>query len=213
MLNMRNAMLKADLCMMPVDLEFESNGQKLTASFFEASSGISQAGVVLCPPHPKYGGNRRDTRTVRVAEELTLHRISSLCIDYGSYGRGITEVRNVADAISLMQKKTKIVGLLGYSFGAAVASNAAARTNVAGFVAMSILRRVNGLTAIFSFDCPKLFVHGKLDNMASYSDFERLYSEVEGTKQKLVLDTDHYPNVLNRAAEAICKFFQEVCFK
>lgn len=210
-------MLKAELSMMPKESTFESNGQKLNASFLEASSETSSAGVVLCPPHPLYGGNRRDARIVRIAEELAKHKISSLCIDYGSYGRGITEVRNVLDAISFMQKKTKTVGLLGYSFGAVVASNAAARANVDGFVAISILRKVNGLTAMFDFDCPKLFVHGKRDNMASYSDFERLYAETEGRKQKLVVDTDHffmedYPSLINQVAEAIRTFF-EVCFK
>jgi alpha/beta superfamily hydrolase len=95
-----------------------------------------------------------------------------------------------------------------------VASNAAATAEADGFVAMSILRRVNDLTAKLDFGCPKLFVHGSRDNLASFSDFERLYAEAKGAKQKFILDTDHfymdnYPTLIKTAAETIRKFFQE----
>jgi alpha/beta superfamily hydrolase len=106
------------------------------------------------------------------------------------------------------------LGLLGYSFGAVVASNAAATAKADGFAAMSILRHVNDLTAKLDSECPKLFVHGRRGKLASYSDFERLYAEAKGVKQKLVLNTDHfymdnYPTVINAAAETIRRFFQE----
>jgi alpha/beta superfamily hydrolase len=70
------------------------------------------------------------------------------------------------------------------------------------------------LTAKLDFECPKLFVHGRRDNLASYHDFERLFAEAKGTKQKLILDTDHfymdnYPTVIKKAAETIRSFFQE----
>jgi alpha/beta superfamily hydrolase len=136
-------------------------------------------------------------------------------MDYGSYGRGMREVQHVLDAVAFMQRKgISSLGLLGYSFGAVVASNAAATAAVEGFVAMSILRHVNDLTAKLDSECPKLFVHGRHDNLASYSDFERLYAETKGVKHKLVLNTDHfymdnYPSVINAAAETIRRFFQE----
>lgn len=107
------------------------------------------------------------------------------------------------------------MGLLGYSFGAVVASNAAVRAEIDGFVAVSILKKVNGLTANLDFDCPKLLVHGKRDNVASYSEFEHLYTEARGRKEKLVLDTDHfymedYPTIIDSASRSIRRFFQEV---
>ena len=123
------------------EASFKSKGEILPATFYDNSS----VGVVLCPPHPLYGGSKNDTRIVRVARELASHNISALCIDYGSYGKGVKEVENILDAASWMRKRVRSLGLLGYSFGAVVASNAAARTEVKGFVAMSILRRVNGL--------------------------------------------------------------------
>lgn len=198
-----------------MQINFKSEGETLPATLYNDTSLI---GVVLCPPHPLYGGSRYDTRIVRVAQVLALHNISALCIDYGSYDKGIQEVENVLDAISLMEKRVHSLGLLGYSFGAVVASNAVARAEIKGFVAMSILEKVNSLKANLEFDCPKLFVHGRHDTVAQYSDFKHLYAETRGRKEKLILDTDHfymenYPIIIDTASKKIRKFFQETLSK
>jgi len=198
-----------------MEVTFESGNETLHATLYSDLSTISSAGVVLCPPHPLHGGNRHDTRIVTVARELSKHGLLALCMDYGSYGRGIREVQHILDAVAFMQRKgISALGLLGYSFGAVVASNAAATAEADGFVAMSILRHVNDLTAKLDFEGPKLFVHGRRDDLASYSDFKRLYAETKGVKHKLVLDTDHfymdnYPTVIKTTAETIRRFFQE----
>jgi len=197
-----------------MQVNFKSRGETLVATLY----GTSSVGVVLCPPHPLYGGSRNDTRIVRVAKELASNNISALCIDYGSYGEGAKEVQNVLDAIMLMRRRVSSSGLLGYSFGAVVASNAAVQAEIDGFVAMSILRKVNGIETDLNFGCPKLFVHGKRDNVAPYSEFENLYIEARGRKEKLVLDTDHfymenYPTIIDLASKHIRRFFEEVFSK
>lgn len=198
-----------------MEVTFTSGNETLQATLYGDFSATSSAGLVLCPPHPLHGGNRHDTRLVAVARELSKHDLLALCMDYGSYGGGIREVQQVLDAIAFMRGKgISSLGLLGYSFGAVVASNAAETAEADGFVAMSILRRINDLSAKLDSECPKLFVHGRRDNLASYSDFERLYAEAKGVKQKLILDTDHfymdnYPVLIGTATEAICRFFQE----
>ena len=135
-------------------------------------------------------------------------------MDYGSYDKGITEVRNVVDATSLMRRKVDSLGLIGYSFGAVVASNAAIQAKIDAFAAISILKKVDGLNANLDFDCPKLFVHGKRDRVTPYSDFLALYKEAKGRKEKLVLDTDHfymdnYPTTIDIVAKNIHKFFED----
>lgn len=198
-----------------MQISFQSKGETLFGTLYGVSSEV---GVVLCPPHPLYGGSRNDTRIVRVAKELASNDISALCIDYGSYGKGVKEVLNVLDAIKLMRKRVDSLGLLGYSFGAVVASNAAVQADINGFVAISILKKVNGLKANLEFSCPKFFVHGKHDNVAPYSEFEHLYAEAKEPKKKLVLDTDHfyidkYPILINTASKSIRCFFQEAFSK
>lgn len=195
-----------------METHFNSKGEMLSATLYGTSSA---AGVVLCPPHPLYGGSQSDTRLIRIARELAAHNISALCFDYGSYGKGVKEVQNTFDAIAFMQKSVRSVGLLGYSFGAVVASNAATRAQIGGFVAISILKGVDGLLAKLEFTSPKLFVHGKRDTVAPYADFESLYSEAKGSKEKLVLDTDHFymgsfPAEVAAVAEAVRRFFKRV---
>jgi len=196
------------------EVNFESKGKTLPATLY----GNSSVGVVLCPPHPLFGGSRRDIRIVRVARELASHNISALCMDYGSYGKGVKEVENVLDAISWMWKKVNSLGLLGYSFGAVVASNAAARTEIEGFVVMSILRKVDDLEVNLDFDCPKLFVHGKHDDVALYSELKLIHAKTKGRKEKFVLNTGHFymenfPATIDSASERIRQFFEEVLLK
>jgi len=207
--------LFVDYCrMMCMQISFRSEGETLSATLY----GHSPVGVVLCPPHPLYGGSRNDTRIVKIARELASHNISALCSDYGSYSKGIREVQNVLDAVLFMQKRGCSLGLLGYSFGAVVASNVVARTTIDGFVAVSILRGVNGLETNLNFDCPKLFIHGRRDNVAPYSDFEGLYAGVSGRKEKLVLETDHfymdnYPTMIDLVSQRVVEFFRDVFSK
>jgi alpha/beta superfamily hydrolase len=196
------------------EVSFESKGETLPATLYSDTS----VAVIFCPPYPPHGGNRKDPRLVRVARELSSHNVSALCIDYGSYGGGVKEVQNVLDAVSFMQKRTSQLGLLGYSFGAVVASNAAVKARMDGFVAMSILRKIDSVETHLDFDCPKLFVHGKIDDVAPYSEFEQLYREAKEPKEKLVLDVGHfymedYPNTMDAVSRRICNFFLEVFSK
>jgi len=169
--------------------------------------------VVLCPPHPLFGGCRHDIRLVLIVERLADAGISSLRLDYSKYSGGVSEVEDVLSVISFAVGEFEAVGVLGYSFGAVVSSNAVARAlenglDIKAFVAMSILRRVNGLEAILGFRVPKLFIHGRLDFVAPLSEFEQLFEAASEPKEKFVLDTDHfYGSVINDAAERVYEFF------
>ncbi|MHC1579254.1 MAG: alpha/beta hydrolase [Candidatus Alkanophagales archaeon] len=172
--------------------------------------------VVLCPPHPLFGGCRHDVRLVRIAERLADVGISSLRLDYSRYSGGASEVEDVLSTISFAAHEFEAVGVLGYSFGAVVSSNAVARAldaglDVGAFVAMSILRRVDRLEATLGFRVPKLLIHGRFDFVAPLSEFERLFEAASAPKEKLVLDTDHfYGGVIDVVAERICGFFSRV---
>lgn len=166
-----------------------------------------RCGVVLCPPHPLYGGARDDPRLVSIAEELSRHNISALCMDYGRDN----PVQNVLSAISYMKGRVKLLGLLGYSYGAVCASIAAVHQAVEGLVVMSILKRVNGLKANLNTRCPKLFIHGKNDILAPYKDFEELYSKAKGKKEKFILGTDHfYLGQVEVVSKRVGEFFARV---
>jgi len=179
--------------------------------FYATLYGNSSYCVVLCPPHPMYGGNREDSRLVTIAQELANYNISALCIDYSSYTGGDGEIRDTLFALTYMEKIASSLGLLGYSYGAVVASNAAAKfPNLRGLALLSPLKRVNGLEIDLSSNCKKLIIYGSHDPFV-VEDIDELYRLAQGEKQRFSLDTDHFYFGYERvAAEAVRRFFHEV---
>jgi len=70
---------------MSEELSFRRGSQEIYATLY----GKFSRGVLLCPPHPEYGGSREDLRLVTVANELANSGISALCFDYSAYTGGI----------------------------------------------------------------------------------------------------------------------------
>lgn len=191
---------------MPENITFTSSRGRIIEGTLYLYPG--DAGVILCPPHPLYGGNRYDLRLALVAEELCAHHISVLSIDYGGYGGGVQEIEDVLSAIHYLKEQKDDIGLFGYSFGAVVAFQAAARTRVKGLVLMALLKKVDQTSANLESDCPKLFIHGTKDIVAPYRDFEELYSQAGGTKERLIVETDHfYSGKAKEVAQKVREFF------
>jgi alpha/beta superfamily hydrolase len=89
-------------------------------------AGDGDTVVVACPPHPQYGGSRRDSRLRAVAGGLTDRGLDCLRLDYGPWDGGEGEREDVLNALEWGAERYDNVGLFGYSFGAGVALRAAA---------------------------------------------------------------------------------------
>lgn len=77
--------------------------------------------VVACPPHPEYGGSRRDTRLRALSKALGEDGIACLRFDYGPWDAGTGEQADINRAIAWARNEFDSVGLFGYSFGASLA--------------------------------------------------------------------------------------------
>lgn len=86
--------------------------------------------VVMCPPHPQYGGNKNDSRLTATAEALNRRGLSALRFDYGDWTGGEGETRDAVHAVEHAHEGWSHVGLFGYSFGAGIAAKASQKTNV-----------------------------------------------------------------------------------
>ena len=195
------------------DLHISCGDQVLDASIYGSSS---KASVILAPPHPLMGGSRHDPRLVYLAEELEKNEISALCVDYGRYGGGKMEIEDIVAAIEFMEEKVGRLGVLGYSFGAVVSSNAVARRSdvVDGFATLAILKGIEKVNADLSSSCPKLLIHGRSDRIAPFRDFEELYLGANGEKEQLALETDHFfGGVMDVVSENVCDFFRRVLLR
>ena len=189
------------------ELIFHRGSHKISATLY----GKSTCGVLLCPPHPGYGGSRQDLRLVAIADELANSDISALCLDYSAYTGGTEEIKDTLFALEYMIEAMTSLGLLGYSYGAVVASNAAAQfQNLKGLVLISPLRKVNGLKIDISSTCKKLIIYGLRDDFVT-EDIDEIYELSKGEKQRLSLDTDHFYSGYERdVARAVVEFFHEV---
>lgn len=169
--------------------------------------GKGDRGVVLCPPYPPGGGNRGDTRLVRVADALAERGIVSLRFDYRQeYSGGRGEVSDARAAVEYLRDRCSRVGLLGYSFGAVVASNLADMVDT--LVLLSVLRDIDDIDTNPFIDVPLLMVHGERDDVAP-AHHARELSEITGGFLVL-LDAGHfYDGAMKELVGVVVEFFDE----
>jgi alpha/beta superfamily hydrolase len=134
------------------------------------------AAVVACPPHPQFGGDRRDSRLRAVSDHLTDEGIACLRIDYGQWDEGTGEQTDVRNAIEWTAEAYDRVGLFGYSFGGAIALLVAGSPEIdPAFGAVSVLAPAgdsvgehDAVAAVDGIDCPLQVVYGERDDTAHW---------------------------------------------
>jgi len=149
-------------------------------------SEIPAPGIVVCHPHPMYGGDMHNNVVSAICNVALENGIAALRFNFrgagaseGSYDNGIGEQDDVRAALTYLQALTEIDGesiaLAGYSFGAAVAVRAAASADLRAFIAVSLptMMLLQGVRLV----CPALFVSGDEDE---YSDPGELRAFVRG---------------------------------
>jgi alpha/beta superfamily hydrolase len=172
-------------------------------SMQEASS--FRGGVILCHPHPQYGGDMDHPVITTAVEAASQEGFSTLRFNFrgvgeseGSYGEGIGEredVKAVADYLySRLKNNHSPLILVGYSFGA-----------WAGFPIAIEDERFEGMVAVappleiydFGFlkGCKKkkLFIAGNRDFFCPPSVLEEWYKGLEEPKSLAVIPgADHF---------------------
>ena len=101
----------------------------------------ARAGVVLCHPHPLYGGDMDSNVVLRMAEACAARHLATLRFNFrgvgastGKHDDGRGEQDDVRAALADLRRRLPggaAVGLAGYSFGAAVAAAVAGGTSIA----------------------------------------------------------------------------------
>jgi len=182
-----------------------SNGIQLEGllSIQEASS--FRGGVILCHPHPQYGGDMDHPVMTASVEAASQEGFSTLRFNFrgvgesqGSYGEGVGERQDVKAVANYFYSKLKdnhpLLILIGYSFGA-----------WAGFPIAVEDERFKGMVAVapplgiydFGFlkGCKKkkLFVAGDLDSFCPPSLLENWYQQLDEPKSLAVIPgADHF---------------------
>lgn len=173
-----------------------------------------EACVVMCPPHPEFGGHRGDPRLEAVAEGLLDREIGSLRFDYGSWDDGHGEREDARNALRWVVDRADHVGAFGYSFGGAIAVLAVATVDVP-VDALSVLApaaRLNedldAVDALDSVSCPVQIAYGERDETAHWEPMVEAARERGDTVVELPSD-HHFVGQHDRIREAVVPFLAD----
>lgn len=166
----------------------------------------ASAGVVVCHPHPLYGGDMDNPVVVRVAEVCTSLGLATLRFNFrgvggstGAHGGGRAEAIDVDTArqhLASTLGPPAAIALAGYSFGAAVVAAVAARTpDVAG---VALIAPPVGLPDYEALRAPEglggrlLLVAGSRDQYCPQESLAGLGRAVPGSVVRVIADADHF---------------------
>lgn len=157
-------------------------------------------GVVLCHPHPNFGGTMDFYLLTDLVREFSKQGFNTLRFNYrgvpqstGTYGQGRGELEDVIKAVEFIRKQQNVnrerIALVGYSFGGSLVLMAAERVNAKVIVSISpstnpTETRLDVLEFTPRVSSPVLLVHGTADEMVPYSESEKVLKLLENAKEK-----------------------------
>ncbi len=172
-------------------------------SIQEASS--FRGGVVLCHPHPQYGGDMDHPVITTAMEAASQEGFSTLRFNFrgvgeseGSYGEGIGErqdVKAVTDYLYLRLKDNHSpLILVGYSFGAWAGFPIAIEDGrFEAMVGIAPPLEIYDFGFLKGCKKKKLFIAGNRDLFCPPSRFEKWYQQLEEPKSLVVIPgADHF---------------------
>ncbi len=166
----------------------------------------SSAGVVICHPHPLYGGDMHNTVVEAIESGFSSQGYSTLLFNFrgvghsgGEYDEGDGEVRDAIAAYEFLKKELDTNAsfmLAGYSFGAWIVSNAAREIETFdGLFLVSFPFIVYKSNHLKTFNKRIFFVGGTEDDICPVDDLSRVYRELAITEKylKIIPTTHFYP--------------------
>ncbi len=197
---------------------------KLEAEYFQSNKNKENSVVLICHPHPEYGGNMYNNVVSGVFNKLIESNISCLRFNFrgvgrstGNHSEGSGELSDVIACINFLinEKKHESIIICGYSYGAAIGCSAINHSNkVIGYISISFPWDFMGkkFKKLSQSIKPKLFIQGNRDTTALYENFETHYSLYHDPKKKKIIDgADHfYRGYEEEVALEVLKFYNSM---
>lgn len=185
----------------PLDIEVPG-GPRLEGRL--AESPHSTGGLVLCHPHPLYGGDMDNPVIVRAAEVAQGLGLTTLRFNFrgagasgGSHGGGIAEEDDARAALARARAALPVtapLGLLGYSFGAWVSARVAAKPPALPLPLCLVAPPLGMLdwTTVPTGATPLLIVAGTRDQYCPLPDLERFTARLPAARTAVIEGADHF---------------------
>jgi alpha/beta superfamily hydrolase len=158
--------------------------------------------VVICHPHPLYGGDMHNNVVTAIYEALCSNSIAALRFNFrgvgasgGAYGHSIAEKDDVGAVLDYLENRPEIdknrMGLAGYSFGGAVAFNFAGEDKrVRALFLISPVFKNDEWEKLNNFTLPLRIIAGEKDNYIAPPILKKWFKE-DGNRIKIP-GADHF---------------------
>ena len=161
----------------------------------------ARAGVVLCHPHPLYGGDMDSNVVVGAAGACAVRTLATLRFNFrgvgastGKHDDGRGEQDDVRAALDELRRRLPagaVIALAGYSFGAAVAAAVAGDTPVAGLALIAPPVRMTPLTPP-AVTGPLLIVVGTEDQYCPPESLKAIRDAIPAITLTIIDGADHF---------------------
>lgn len=180
------------------------------------------AAVVVCHPHPLYGGDMHNNVVMAACDGLVKEGVAAFRFNFrgvggsqGAHGGGNGEQEDVLAAFAFLEADKEIdrarLGLVGYSFGAGVAVGAAPRKSDLKALALVAAPTASlGTPEMRGFAGPKLVLAGDMDSFMPVEQVRALAGKLAGPVELHVLrGADHFMlGYEGEIAEKVGEFFR-----
>jgi hypothetical protein len=197
-----------------------NNDIKLEAELFLSKLGTENVLILICHPHPQYGGNMINNVVSGVFNKLVRNDISCIRFNFrgvgrstGSHSNGTGELSDVHACIDFVinERKFEKIFLCGYSYGAVIGCSAVEYSDkIVGYISISFPWDFMGskYKELSQSSKPKLFIQGDKDTVAHYGNFQKNFDYyLDPKKKKIVEGADHfYGNYEEQVADIVLEF-------
>jgi alpha/beta superfamily hydrolase len=162
-------------------------------------------GVVICHPHPAYGGSMDNNVVYAVRDTASRLGLTSLIFNFRGVGRSggsstgeLMDARDVGAAVDFLAAnpdlKPAAVYLVGYSYGAWVGIfHAVSDSRIAAWVAVSPPAGMFDFSYLIGSPVPKLIVCGDADDFIVTSELDQVYARLDEPKRLVTIHgADHF---------------------
>ena len=205
-------------------LYINSGEVKLEAEYFQSERNQNKPVVLICHPHPQYGGNMYNNVVSGVYNRLCNNSISCLRFNFrgvgksnGEHSGGPGELSDVKSCVNFLinDENYERIVICGYSYGAAIGCSAINYSDkIIGFISISFPWDFVGVKykELSQSNKPKLFIQGNRDTIALYDNFENHYSFYNDPKMKRIIDGgDHfYGGYEEKIAQEVLEFYDSL---
>ena len=161
--------------------------------------------IVVCHPHPLYGGDMLNNVVIAICQALSRHSIIAFRFNFrgvgnsgGAFGGGIAEQEDVKAALAFILSTPDIdakrIGLAGYSFGASVALPVALQDERVDLLAVvSPALSDSGWEQLEEYHKSKFLIVGDADFVIPLERFQQHIQNIADPKQyHVVSGADHF---------------------